>query len=265
MHAETCLNGVTKLIDVIGSNDFAADFFSAINSMVPIDHCTVFMSDAGSVRTVIAQARSATANRQVQHLADAYSNSAYRDDPVWSSIDAQPACWVILPSALPDANYRREFYDKPNILEEVAVSGVSGPRRVYISYYRERGHARFSRDEIDRLTACAHPTIAVLGKHVELASRAPAPPTPSAPVSRDELYRRVQVAIHDENPALTKREAEICAGIVLGYTVLGLSLNLGISMNTVATHRKRAYAKLKVSSQNELFAHYFGMVEALKA
>jgi DNA-binding CsgD family transcriptional regulator len=56
-----------------------------------------------------------------------------------------------------------------------------------------------------------------------------------------------------DNQLLTRREAEVCTGIVLGYTILGLSMNLGISVNTVATHRKRAYAKLRISSQNELF------------
>ncbi|WP_407671862.1 helix-turn-helix transcriptional regulator [Paraburkholderia acidiphila] len=34
---------------------------------------------------------------------------------------------------------------------------------------------------------------------------------------------------------------------------MGISLILGISLNTVATHRKRAYAKLCLSSRTELF------------
>jgi DNA-binding CsgD family transcriptional regulator len=37
-------------------------------------------------------------------------------------------------------------------------------------------------------------------------------------------------------------------------------MHLGISVNTVTTHRKRAYAKLRVGSQNELFERYFTAV-----
>lgn len=92
---------------------------------------------------------------------------------------------------------------------------------------------------------------------------APVPPAPA--LSREELWKKVNVAILEDAPQLTPREAEICSGIILGYTVVGLSLNLGISINTVATHRKRAYAKLKISSQNELFMHYFGLVERLNS
>jgi DNA-binding CsgD family transcriptional regulator len=65
-----------------------------------------------------------------------------------------------------------------------------------------------------------------------------------------------------ERHGLSPREAEICAHIVLGYSALAISLNLGISVNTVTTHRKRAYGKLRVCSQNELFERYFTSVVA---
>jgi len=53
-------------------------------------------------------------------------------------------------------------------------------------------------------------------------------------------------------PQLTEREASVCSGIVLGMTSEGIALDLGISVNTVRTYRKRAYARLKISSENEL-------------
>ncbi len=71
------------------------------------------------------------------------------------------------------------------------------------------------------------------------------------------MYHELRSTLLKAPGALTQREAEICASIALGYTTLGISLKLGISINTVATHRKRAYAKLGISSQNELFARYF--------
>lgn len=53
---------------------------------------------------------------------------------------------------------------------------------------------------------------------------------------------------------LTYRESEICAYITQGYSSIAISLILNISINTIATHRKRAYAKLGISSQRELFS-----------
>ena len=59
---------------------------------------------------------------------------------------------------------------------------------------------------------------------------------------------------------LSRREAEVCAHVALGYSTLAIALNLGVSVNTVATHRKRAYLKLGICSQNELFERYFRTV-----
>jgi DNA-binding CsgD family transcriptional regulator len=55
-------------------------------------------------------------------------------------------------------------------------------------------------------------------------------------------------------PDLTPRQTEGCARIVLGYSILAISLELGITQNTVSTLRKRAYSRLGICSQNELFA-----------
>ena len=53
---------------------------------------------------------------------------------------------------------------------------------------------------------------------------------------------------------LTQREKEVCARILLGMSSEGIGLDLGIKMQSVLTYRKRAYARLNISSQNELFA-----------
>ncbi len=256
---------VTSLIGLIGSRSFPDDFFGVINGIVRIDHCTVFMADATRVRTLVARAGSTAANRQVQTLARHYADSAHSGDPVWCRADRGLSCWTISPAAIRDPAYRREFYDEPNVLEELALSDIVGGRRIYVGYYREHGHGRFSDREIETLAGFGEPTLAVLGKQAELSLCAPAPAAGGAGVSRDRLLEKVLAAISANTPGLTPREAEICAGIVLGYTALGLSLRLGISTNTVATHRKRAYAKLRISSQSELFACYFGIVDALRA
>jgi DNA-binding CsgD family transcriptional regulator len=54
-------------------------------------------------------------------------------------------------------------------------------------------------------------------------------------------------------PLLSPREVEVCIRIMLGVTSEGIGIDLGISRNTVLTYRKRAYARLNISSQNQLF------------
>jgi len=52
--------------------------------------------------------------------------------------------------------------------------------------------------------------------------------------------------------ALTSREADVCAAIIRGVTSEGIALELGVGLNTVLTYKKRAYARLNISSQNQL-------------
>lgn len=52
---------------------------------------------------------------------------------------------------------------------------------------------------------------------------------------------------------LSAREVEVCTLIMLGHSSESISLKLDLSLNTIFTYRKRAYAKLNINSQNELF------------
>ena len=53
---------------------------------------------------------------------------------------------------------------------------------------------------------------------------------------------------------LTAREREVAQLILIGHSSNSISLNLGISLPTVKTHRRNIYSKLEISSQAELFS-----------
>ncbi|TKW76868.1 MAG: hypothetical protein DI543_18695, partial [Bradyrhizobium icense] len=53
--------------------------------------------------------------------------------------------------------------------------------------------------------------------------------------------------------ALTGREKEVCLRILSGFSSEAIAAELGISLHSALTYRKRAYEKLGISAQNELF------------
>jgi DNA-binding CsgD family transcriptional regulator len=53
---------------------------------------------------------------------------------------------------------------------------------------------------------------------------------------------------------LTEREMAVLARLVSGLTTEGCALELGLRPCSVATYRRRAYQRLNISSQSELFA-----------
>ena len=52
---------------------------------------------------------------------------------------------------------------------------------------------------------------------------------------------------------LSPREAEVIQMVLKGHSSLSISLTLDIALTTVKTHRKNAYAKLGIATQQELF------------
>jgi DNA-binding CsgD family transcriptional regulator len=52
---------------------------------------------------------------------------------------------------------------------------------------------------------------------------------------------------------LTPRENDVIGLVLYGHNTQSVAVQLGISADTVKLHRKHAYAKLRVSSQGELF------------
>jgi DNA-binding NarL/FixJ family response regulator len=74
------------------------------------------------------------------------------------------------------------------------------------------------------------------------------------------------VTLSDVEPSLAacnlpRRQVEVCARILLGFTKEAISSDLGISVETVQTYRKRAYLRLHVTSEQELANWFAGQLE----
>jgi DNA-binding CsgD family transcriptional regulator len=68
-------------------------------------------------------------------------------------------------------------------------------------------------------------------------------------VALDMFRRRLDVL----GRGLTPRELDVCARALIGMTAEGIALDLNIKKSSVSTYRKRAYARLGISSQNQLY------------
>ena len=70
----------------------------------------------------------------------------------------------------------------------------------------------------------------------------------------DRGRKKMLAHVGDRLPELSKREAQVCSGILCGFSLEAISIEYGFALSTAATFRKRAYAKLGITSQRELAA-----------
>ncbi|MGF7111527.1 DNA-binding CsgD family transcriptional regulator [Pseudomonas laurylsulfatiphila] len=264
------MNEMANLVGGIGNNHFSQDFFRFCHDQLNVDQCTVFSFDLqGNPHCLIAEALHSQARNVTRTLAQEYTEGAFRRDPnitlgQTALTPNQPLLVrCVSPAHIRDQGYRRRFYHDALVRQELALVTSVGDRTLYCSFYRSDEQRDFVHEDSLRLEYLGGFLAQTLSKHtqmLELRHREETPETKPAELSlerRERMYEELRNTLLKAAGGLTQREAQICASIALGYTTMGIGLNLGISINTVATHRKRAYAKLGISCQNELFARYY--------
>src|SRR5262249_54272489 len=121
-------------------------------------------------------------------------------------------------------------------------------RWVMLNLYRGRASEPFRESDITELRDISGLLVGLAGKHADLAIPA------TAPRGRIESIRYFDNLLAEIEGRLTPRERAVCARALAGQTVHGIASELEVRPPTVATLRRRAYAKLNISSLNELFA-----------
>jgi DNA-binding CsgD family transcriptional regulator len=160
----------------------------------------------------------------------------------------------VRPRATEEIGYITEHW--PVDLEEIDLSLTLEPKVVAeLSIYRALRKRGFDDGELARIAAAVPLVRALLRRYWKefgsVGSRSAPPDT-----RVDEAFANFGAAV------LTDREREVAQLILRGHSSESICFNLGISLGTVKTHRKNAYAKLEISSQSELLSLFLRSLQA---
>ncbi len=228
------------IVSAIGGADFAEVFQDSLRQGFGVDHVVVFTFDprsrAGTLATV-----GRVPPRLAAHLARDYAEAGWFErDPNLPAIRAAGIRPAIIDTPLACRPYAREyrnrFFVAADIVDKLAFSVRAADGCIfYANFHRLSDSGAFAPAESSALARHAGVLAAALVRHRALVSAA----------------RRLE-PVGCAFAALTRREREVCAGILDGRTTEGIALALGVSRNTVLTLRRRAYARLGIGSQVEL-------------
>lgn len=276
MSALHVMDRVADLITAIGSPSFGTEFYRLFNETVGIEECTVFsFPRADEPRRLVVEGIDEHRRQRAFELADDYVAGGYREDPNLLRLthDASTVIYLVESDTISDLGFRQHYYDDADLAHELVLLGRTNDTVFYSSFYRSQDRSTFEAGDLAAVRSLSNLVLKMLHRHYELVGllEEKDQPAPSLPMPVQNREQREKTLVHMRDVLLSgphnlsRREAEVCAGIVLGYSALAIGLNLGISPNTVATHRKRGYAKLCICSQNELFVRYFTAVKAFEA
>lgn len=242
----SAISDITPALLAIGSDAFPDTLIGALRRAAGVGHCMVF---------AFAGARSAACLLDVGNipiggdLGIAYSEHFHLSDPNRDAVfegQAQAAP-ILLPNfarRMYSDSYRKIFFDDSDIVDKFASAIWVDDTCFYVNFYQITAQGRFSRDQIARLTSIAPVVTAAVARHFQRDAADTDP--------MDRLKALFTTA--EPFAALTGREKEVCLRILSGLSSEAIAAELGISLHSALTYRKRAYDKLGISAQNELFA-----------
>lgn len=244
--ASRASSDIAPAVLAIGKPAFPQVLIGTLRRVADVGHCMVFsFTGERSARCLLD-----VGNIPIgADLGAAYSEHFHLADPNREEIFSRQASSapIVLPAfarRMYSDNYRRIFFDDSRIVDKFATAIWADNTCFYVNFYRITSQGRFSRDQLEHLSGVAPAVSAAVARHFQ---HDPAPDS-------DPLRRLESLFATGETFArLTGREKQVCLRILSGYSSEAISADLGIGLQSTVTYRKRAYDKLGISSQNELF------------
>lgn len=252
------LERLTRLARALGCKSFDQELLELLNRVLPVDHCVVFTYSADGLGHLFTHGKM-PADR-ARELAEDYVRQFHARDPMFARLVDGAAVGLDAPQPLDlhsdyDPAYRNHFFDRNDLVDKTATIGRVEHGSVLCNFYRMGGSGPYSAEERRRLERILPLITAFISAHYQLVR------TASRDLGGEDARGRTRSLVHTivgkcvpPFDRLTPREREVCERILLGYTSIGIGLDLDIALSSVLTYRKRAYEKLGISTQNELFA-----------
>jgi DNA-binding CsgD family transcriptional regulator len=140
-----------------------------------------------------------------------------------------------------------------NIVDRVMLCGQAEGDFYAATMMRSQAAGMFGGDELAVLTANAELIIAICAKHASIHWDRP------RGVKIFQSVEVIEATLREAKWGISVRELQVSARILFGISALGIGIDLGLGEDTVATYRKRLYARLSIGSRHELMQKYLAL------
>jgi DNA-binding CsgD family transcriptional regulator len=261
---------LARMIDQVDSDELPAQLVTGLSALVSFSMATIFILRGQSRPICIFENFPDSVNKiGIEN----FVNGTYVLNPVYRAhLSGIKQGVYRFRDLAPDDYFSSGFTETHKVIEapeeEIAYMTEGWPRgyeeldlavpiddvTIEIDLYKKYEDGGFSEADIEKLSSHMSVIGALTRKFWQLRS------DKLAPNPRDNSIND----IYDDFGAseLSNREREVIQYVLRGHSSGSIALNLDVSVTTIKTHRKRAYSKLNISSQSELFSMFLNCVRA---
>jgi DNA-binding CsgD family transcriptional regulator len=236
----------------IGKKDFNRQFFNLMRREFDVTQAIVFRKTASvaAVETVLAENDACTST--CSDLALRYINRYWRRDPnaelLCASTERTLQLKVLDHAALHGTEYWYNLFERPSLVDKMSIISCLKDYSIYVNLYRSCSRGPFDSSDRERLVWAQATIATAVERHFSLFEQ-------TADCSEEMLTKAFLSSSLVKGARLSLREAQVCARIVLGASAEDIAEEFKLSFHSVATYRKRAFAKLEITTHKQLFAH----------
>jgi DNA-binding NarL/FixJ family response regulator len=237
--AEAWMPGLSDLVEAIGKEDFGSQMLTFFDNSFGADHCAVYqllkyeLTEIASVGADIPLLIAET------HLSPYEVKRRFRQFG-----QSRPRVERYKLTNSPNSRFSSSVAP-----QGIMIIGSKMDAQYCVRILRLAQQVELSDSDLAHLQDAAHLIISLVARHQDLSISKPNP-LPEL-TSLKKIEERIL-----STKCLSRREGEVCARILCGYSSCGIALDLGIGKESVMTYRKRAYQHLGIGSQRELLLWY---------
>lgn len=255
--ARLSIDLIESLTRSLGTPACARTMLDALNRFATVDHCALFIRLRGNDLRLLATesrvSRSNAARAAMHYMSEMHRYDATDDASIAirETGDESVHLRYRTREEVTNARYRLACYEHVGIEDRLTMSNQhAGGAATLLNCYRDERTGRFADAELEALTEVAPLFLAFAQTHARLT------------IPHDIPVARWRESLdHNAGAALSSRELDVCSSLLSGCTLADTGKKLGISINTVITYSRRAYAKLGVGSIRELHDRLIGAGE----
>ncbi len=258
---------VSRCIDSIGTENFPDSLVAALKTITNFDYSVCFAYHQNE-QPICLYHNYSSQERVI--FVDDYLKGPYLLDPFSQACSRGVDKGLyrlrdIAPDRFLQSEYYRSYYVRTGLAEEICyIFYLPNDVAVVISLMRSGASTRFSAREFKLLVSVTAIVISLAQRHWrEVPDWFETDVTDADKIDERSIIEKTVTTIFGTR--ITPRETQVVAQVLEGHSSESISKRLGISVGTVRIHRRNIYAKLGISSQQELFSMFFQKIRTVRS
>ncbi|CAM5391049.1 helix-turn-helix transcriptional regulator [Eoetvoesiella caeni] len=250
--------GLEELIVSLGEADFGTNLLASVNQVAYVDFLSVYQLNTRSAPYMFLSSSRETVDVNADCF-KSYQSNLYQDDHTFDSAKALAVLSGLSMAYIHQSQFapahREAIYQRHGIQDRLSiVCGNSDDGLFAANLYRYENQPAFGAGDVDAVAEFAGSVAVCLKKHIAIGRQ--------HRQFAQEQRTNLTAELARMYPRLTRRELDVCEGLLIGRTYDGIAVDLGLSVATVKTYRARAFDKLGINFKSQLFAIASGLLDS---